>query len=145
MLVRLVYASRAVEDIDEAFLDEILERSQDHNLQHGITGILCSHESEKTFLQVIEGSRDAVNTLYGNIVRDARHQDLMLLEYTEIRERRFPGWRMGRIDLNKVNRSILLRYSERATLDPYSMTGSGALALLEELAAGAAVVSRDRH
>ena len=75
-----------------------------------------------------------------NIVRDPRHRDITLLDYAEIDERRFAGWRMGSIDLGKINRSSILRFSENSTLDPFSMTGRAALALLEELTATAIAI-----
>jgi hypothetical protein len=84
-----------------------------------------------------------VNRLYANIVRDRRHIDVTLLDFAEIEERRFAGWRMGTVDLNKVNRSSILRYSEKGELDPFSMSGRRALALLEELASSAAIVGYD--
>jgi hypothetical protein len=143
MLVRLLYASRAVETLDEKLIEAIVDQSRQNNAEHGITGILCAHPKNAIFLQVIEGARASVNWLYGNIVRDPRHRDVLLLDYSEIEERRFAGWRMGSIDLNKVNLSTILRYSEKAILDPYTMTGRGALALVEELASSAAIVSRD--
>lgn len=143
MLVRLLYASRAAEGIDEALVKSIVQRSQANNLEHGITGILCTHPEGGVFLQALEGARDEVNALYGNIVRDRRHRDITLLHYAEIQERRFAGWRMGSVDLKRINLSMILRYSERAALDPFSMTGSGALALLEELVSTAAIVNRD--
>ncbi|HKK53733.1 MAG TPA: BLUF domain-containing protein [Myxococcota bacterium] len=143
MLVRLLYASRANGTLDEALVDSIIEQSRRNNPEHGITGILCAYPRNGIFLQVIEGARARVNGLYGNIVRDDRHRDILLLDYSEIEERRFAGWRMGSIDLNKVNLSTILRFSETAALDPYSMTGRAALALVEELASSAAIVSRD--
>jgi hypothetical protein len=143
MLVRLLYASRAASPIDEKLIEAILEQSRRNNPEHGITGILCAYPKNGIFLQVIEGARASVNSLYTNIARDPRHHDLLLLDYAEIEERRFAGWRMGSIDLNKVNLSTILRYSERSALDPYTMTGRGALALVEELASSAAIVSRD--
>lgn len=143
MLTRILYASRATGKIDDALLKAILERSRAKNLENGITGILCVHHGGDVFLQALEGSRTAVNTLYGNIVRDPRHRDITLLDYAEIEERRFAGWRMGSVDLGKVNRSSILRYSEKAVLDPFSMTGGAALALLEELVASAAIVGHE--
>ena len=128
MLVRLLYASRACQAIDEILLKSILEQSQVRNLEHGITGILCTYADGDVFLQVIEGARDEVNALYGNIVRDRRHRAVTLLHYGEIEQRRFGSWRMGGVDLKKVNLSTILRFSERPTLDPFAMTGSGALA-----------------
>ena len=143
MLVRLLYASRTVDGIDDAFIRSILEESRANNLEHGITGILCTFPKGGVFIQALEGGREAVNRLYGNIVRDPRHCDVTLLDYHEIEERRFAGWLMGNVDLNKVNRSSILRYCEKAELDPFSMSGPRALALLEELASSAAIASYD--
>lgn len=142
MLVRLLYASRAVEPISDKLIESILQSSRKNNPQHGISGVLCSHSVGNVFLQVLEGGRPAVNQLYGNIVRDRRHQDVTLLHFDEIRQRRFSGWRMGSVDLNRVNLSTILRYSEKPTFDPFTMTGEAAMALLEELIDTAAITSR---
>jgi hypothetical protein len=50
---------------------------------------------------------------------------------------------MGSVDLGKVNLSNILRYSEKPVLDPFTMTGRAALALLHELTASAAIVSHE--
>ena len=141
MLVRLLYASRTTSEIDDALVASILERSRKHNLEHGITGILCTSSPGNVFLQMLEGGREAVNALYANIVRDPRHRDVTLLDYAEITERRYASWRMGRVNLNRVNQGSILRFSQSAVLDPFSMTGKTALALLEELTSTAAIVS----
>jgi hypothetical protein len=143
MLVRLLYASRSSGTIDDALLDLILHGSEARNREHGITGVLCTYPEGGVFLQALEGARPAVNTLYGNIVRDKRHRDVTLLHYAEIEERQFAGWRMGSVDLKRINLSTILRFSERAVLDPFAMSGTGALALLQELVATAAIVTRD--
>lgn len=124
-------------------MHSIVERSRANNLEHGITGLLCVYPEGGIFVQVLEGARSEVNTLYGNLVRDGRHKDVTILHYAEIQERHFSAWRMGSVDLKKVNLSTILRFSEKPVLDPFSMSGAGALALLEELAATAAIVSRD--
>jgi hypothetical protein len=141
MLVSLLYASRTESEIDEALVNSILEQSRTYNLEHGITGILCAYSPGNVFLQLLEGSRTAVNQLYGNIVRDPRHTDVTVLHYSEIQERRFASWRMGRVNLNRVNQGTILRFSETSTLDPFSMHGETALALLQELTSTAAIVS----
>jgi hypothetical protein len=143
VLVRLLYASRAVDTIDDRLVKSILESSRLGNPEHGITGLLCFQPGEDVFLQVIEGAREEVNNLYRNIVRDPRHGDVTILLYTEILERRFASWRMGSVDLKRVNLSTILRFSERPVLAPFSMSGQAALALLEELAETAAIVSRE--
>ena len=139
MLVRLLYASRAVDTSAEA-IEAILVQSRQHNPSCGITGILCYGGG--VFLQAIEGGRMAVSELYGHIQRDPRHKDVVLLDFEEISERRFGGWTMGQVNLLKLNHSILLKYSEKAELDPYAASGKVSLALLEELMATASIMGR---
>ncbi|MBS0316153.1 MAG: BLUF domain-containing protein [Proteobacteria bacterium] len=139
MLVRLLYTSRAV-DASPAAIEAILASARQHNPDGGITGILCYGSG--VFLQAIEGGRMQVNELYGQIQRDPRHKDVMLLEYEEILERRFGGWTMGQVNLSQINANILMKYSERPELDPYAVSGKVSLALLEELAATAAICGR---
>jgi len=139
MLVRLLYASRAVEAKPEV-IESILAQSRQFNPSTGITGILVYGGG--IFLQAIEGGREAVSELYGHIQKDARHKDVVLLHYEEITERRFGGWTMGQVDVARVNTNILLKYSERAELDPYSVSGIVSLALLEELMATASIIGR---
>ena len=139
MLVRLLYASRAV-DAGPETIENILSQSRQFNPSGGITGILCYGGG--IFLQAIEGGRAAVSELYAHIQKDPRHKDVMLLAYEEISERRYSGWTMGQVDVTRVNTSILLKYSERAELDPYSVSGSVSMALLEELMATASIIGR---
>jgi hypothetical protein len=140
MLVRLLYASRATQPQNVSVYDSILEQSRAHNPQLGITGILC--HSDNVFIQVLEGGRDEVCELYNTIARDRRHQEVRILSFEEIRERRFGAWTMGQVNLAKVNPSLLLKYGERAELNPFACSGTATLALLDELIATAQVASR---
>ena len=140
MLVRLLYASRAVGNIECAAIQDIMQQSHSHNPANGITGILC--HSDKLYMQVLEGGRDAINALYAKILRDARHTDVVLLHYEEICERRYGGWTMGQANLAKVNQSILLRFSELPEMNPHAMSGKNSLALIDELMATATIVGR---
>lgn len=137
MLVRLLYASRAVDNTQPA-VQAILESARRHNQDSGVTGILVYGGG--VFMQAIEGGRQAVSDLYGTISRDARHKDVALLHYEEIVERRFGSWTMGLVDVSRVNASVLLKYSERAVLDPYAVSGKVSMALLEELIATASIL-----
>lgn len=139
MLVRLLYASRAIDTSADA-IEAILGQSRQHNPECGITGILCYGGG--IFLQAIEGGRMAVSELYGHIQKDLRHKDLVLLHYEEIAERRFGGWTMGQVNMSKINASILLKYAEKPELNPYSVSGKVSLALLEELMATACIIGR---
>jgi Sensors of blue-light using FAD len=140
MLVRLMYASRAVPSVDQDELVAILRKSKANNPSVGVTGVLCF--SEGIFLQVLEGGRTAVNRLYNRITSDARHTQVELLSYEEIGERRFAGWSMGQVSMARLNPALLMKYSETATLDPYSVSGAVSMSLFEELVATAAIVGQ---
>jgi hypothetical protein len=137
MMIRLLYASRAAQALTPAIMEAILASSRKNNLERGITGILC--HSGDVFLQVLEGGRGPVNALYNLIAQDSRHDQVTILHYQEITERRFSGWTMGQVNVGKVNQSLLLKYSERPALDPFSLSGLASMALLEELIATASI------
>jgi hypothetical protein len=138
MLVRLLYASRPIPSLGADDLLLIQQQSQLNNPNRGITGLLCC--SSGVFLQVLEGSRLAVNHLYNRISADPRHLEPTLLVYEEIRERRFERWGMGIVDLARLNPALLLKYSETATLDPCAVSGPVSMLLIEELASRASVI-----
>jgi hypothetical protein len=140
MLVRCVYASRAVATLAAPVIDQILETSRQRNPRQGITGILCY--AGDTFIQVLEGGRDAVCDLYNAIARDPRHGNVRILVYEEIGERKFGCWTMGHVDLAKINPGLLLKYHEKAVLDPFACSGRATMALLDELVATASIVTR---
>jgi hypothetical protein len=141
MLVRLLYASRLDPARDGAeIIESILSQSRDKNPALGITGVLC--HGGGVFMQVLEGGRAPVNALYNRIAADKRHREVTLLHYEEIAERRFGNWTMGQVNLVKINPSILLKYLEKAELDPFAVPGRSSLALLEELIATAQIIGR---
>ena len=140
MLVRLLYASRAAKSQTPKTIAAILAECQRNNPQRGITGVLCY--SDDIYLQVLEGGRDAVCETFNAIVRDPRHESVRLLSFDEISERRFAGWSMGQVNIGKINSSLLLKYAEKAELNPFSVSGKVSMALLEELTATASVLGR---
>ncbi len=138
MLVRLLYVSKAVNPADQKAIESIVGVARQYNTGHGLTGVLCYGDG--VFMQCLEGGRDAVNALYGHIIRDKRHQDVVLLHYEEIVEREFSGWTMGLVNLNRINMSIMLKYSETPTFNPYAVTGAASYAMLRELMATASII-----
>jgi hypothetical protein len=140
MLVRLLYASRAAKPQTAKAVAAILTECQRNNPARGITGVLCY--SDDIYLQVLEGGRDAVCETFNAIVRDARHESVRLLSFEEISERRFGGWSMGQVNIEKINSSLLLKYAEKAELNPFTVSGKVSMALLEELIATASVLGR---
>lgn len=139
MLVRLMYASRAAAAVDGDVLAAILKQSKERNPPAGVTGVLCFCSNAGIFLQVLEGGRNAVSMLYNRISQDPRHREVVLLSYEEIGERSFSSWSMGQVNMGRLNPALLLKYSESATLDPYSVSGKASLALFNELVATASI------
>ncbi len=140
MLVRCLYASRAVEPQSPHMLDEILEKSRRNNQPHGITGLLCF--ANGIFVQALEGGRPQVSHLLATIFSDNRHRDMQILMFEEISQRHFGNWTMGKVNVNSINSAALLKYSERAELNPFACPGHTTMALLTELAASGSIVSR---
>lgn len=140
MLVSLLFASRTTEN-GVRDLERILEQARIYNAEHGITGVLCY--SPTVFMQVLEGGRSEVNRLYARILRDEKHhRDVELLHYGEIAERSYSSWTMGRVDISRLNASIVLKYSEKTDFDPYATPGLMSMAMLKELVATASIHGR---
>ena len=138
MLVRLMYASRAADSVNQNELVAILKKSKVNNADIGVTGVLCF--SAGIFLQVLEGGRLPVSALYNRIANDPRHHDVVLLSYEEVDERRFAGWSMGRANLSRLNPALVMKYSESALLNPYAVSGKMSMALFNEMVASAAII-----
>ena len=139
MLVRLIYASRSTTPITDQVVRDVLAQSRESNPNAGITGVLCVCDGN-VFMQVLEGGRDVVNRLYARVIHDTRHTDVTLLEYAEITERSFTNWRMGRVDLDRLNAAVVLKYSETPRLDPFQVPGRVAIAVLQDIMAAALIV-----
>ena len=140
MLVRCLYASRISTPLAASALDEILEQSRRNNPARGITGLLChTHDS---FVQVVEGGREPISDLLRSIYRDDRHQQMTILSFEEIAERRFGNWTMGRVNVESINAAVLLKYSEKVALDPFNCSSQAMMSLLMELIATGSIVNR---
>lgn len=97
-MIRLTYASTAVNEWAAEDLLKLLKQSRTNNGANNITGILLY--AKGTFFQVLEGDELAVTNLYATIQQDRRHKDCTLLEKEKITERAFPYWSMGYEKIN---------------------------------------------
>lgn len=143
MLVRLLYVSRInhSSNIDlHQLMENILLCSKKNNIEHGITGVLIYNNT--IIMQLLEGGREQVSTVYTTISQDTRHTNVTILNFEEIACRQFNDWSMGQVNLAKINPALLLKYSDTPQINPYMMHGKSALALLEELMASAAIIDR---
>jgi hypothetical protein len=46
---------------------------------------------------------------------------------------------MGQVNMSRLNPGLLLKYSERGTLDPFAVSGRVSMALFDELMATASI------
>lgn len=77
----------------DADLDDILACSSRNNVPDEITGMLLY--SRGSFMQVLEGPRDALERTFARISADPRHTQLFVLERTPITARSFDRFSMG--------------------------------------------------
>jgi len=100
---RLIYKSRASTDVvsNEA-INHLVEQSAQANKARQITGLLIL--SGNKYLQVLEGPYRDVNRLYGNIIRDTRHNDVELIDFEPMESRYFNEWNMRLVDLYELNK-----------------------------------------
>lgn len=130
-LVRLIYASTKTQSFKPEDIEDILEKARKFNGQHGVTGMLCFNRN--FFLQCLEGGRTAVNMTYQKILKDERHDHVVILGYEEIVYRDFNDWSMAYVPEQMLTDDINLRYSKGKTFDPYAMNGDSAALMLLEL------------
>ncbi|MFL6734320.1 MAG: BLUF domain-containing protein [Sphingomicrobium sp.] len=91
-LKSLTYTSLASLDLDMSDLEAIYGSARHLNALDGITGLLVFNGNR--FLQIIEGSEQAIDDLIERLRRDRRHSGLEIRDQRDIEERAFPGWSM---------------------------------------------------
>ena len=97
-------------------LNNLLEASRIHNKAKGITGLLLYIEGD--FLQIIEGEDWDINNLYGNIVLDKRHKNIICVNDEKIEKRQFPDWSMGfnTTNYSAINKNPAFQYLNKREL-----------------------------
>ncbi|MFC3122897.1 BLUF domain-containing protein [Agaribacter flavus] len=106
LLIELVYVSRASIDFCDDELVNLLKVARAFNNKNGITGLLL-FDGKSTFIQVLEGSRVTVNSLFSTIENDRRHENVEVLSKRLVFRRSFDQWAMDfkRIE-EQDNRSL---------------------------------------
>lgn len=90
---QLVYASSTGKELSDNDLMKILEQSRKNNKARNITGMLLY--ADDSFLQVIEGDDEEIDSLYAVIAKDIRHQKPTVYVEKSIDQREFSEWEMG--------------------------------------------------
>ena len=100
-LCQLVYLSHITSTglASASTLNDIAEVAIERNQADNITGILCYGNGY--FFQCVEGSEQALTNLKNRLLVDDRHKDLKILDFSAIAERRFVGWSLRSITLER--------------------------------------------
>ena len=93
MLRQLLYVSRSLPSNARISLDPIYEASRHNNAIDGVTGLLFS--DGRRFVQVLEGSDEAVGATMQRIRVDPRHGHLVVLRDETVPAREFGMWSMA--------------------------------------------------
>ncbi|MGZ8287318.1 MAG: BLUF domain-containing protein [Allosphingosinicella sp.] len=91
-LKTLTYTSRARLDLRDEEVAAIHQTARHLNALDGISGLLLFDGSR--FLQIVEGTEDAVDTLVERLRMDPRHSAFEVRDERYVERRAFPDWSM---------------------------------------------------
>ncbi|RLS77980.1 MAG: BLUF domain-containing protein [Planctomycetota bacterium] len=95
-MLQLIYTSEAKNNFSPGELQNLLLTARRNNDRDAITGMLLYEDG--TFLQVLEGENEVIESTYQRIAADKRHHKIMLIARFEIDHRSFHDWEMGFFD-----------------------------------------------
>lgn len=128
---RIIYASKKSEDITQAMVYELLEKSKLNNNKFGITGMLVFDGIY--FLQCIEGEPAPIDQLMLNLMADERHLNFLKLGEELTKNRLFPEWNMGFSDEKITIAEVFESICGTNFLDPDDLSFEDAKSVLERL------------
>ena len=135
MLTQLIYISRAVGPQTTTVTSQILETARAFNKSHDLTGVLC--QGKGLYVQVLEGERSVVNSLYRRIAADSRHVDAEIVLFGEIKNRQFKEWSMALVNLSIDDPMVTMKHPE---IDPYSADSRAIIGLITELLSSSSAI-----
>lgn len=118
-LTRLIYASKH-KGLSPDVVDRILQKSRANNVRDNITGALIVHE--KSFMQLIEGSRLEIARCFMRIMQDSSHYDVQVISCGDVAQRLFQEWSMHLIRASRIKEEILSGYKINGAFDPSMMS-----------------------
>lgn len=95
--VMLIYTSKAIDNITEEQIQQIVDVSVKNNNQSNLTGAFFYVDGY--FLQVLEGKIKDVKWLMEKLSVDVRHQDISVILMSTINHRIFKEWSMAYVKL----------------------------------------------
>ncbi|MGJ8583939.1 MAG: BLUF domain-containing protein [Marinosulfonomonas sp.] len=108
----IVYVSQAAKAFSTDDLAGLLTHSRERNSADGVTGLLVYRYNTDfkrgNFLQVLEGTDDALDDVWRRISGDPRHHTIIVLDEGESETRMFGDWSMG---FRNVDESDLAKFA----------------------------------
>ena len=101
MLHRIIYTSAANPDLKVDDYREIALKASEGNKRKNITGMLLFCEGG--VLQILEGKKPVIESLFEAIKYDKRHNNVMKLIDRPCTSREFPTWSMGFRNISNLN------------------------------------------
>jgi len=115
-MIRLLYFSQEVTPMTNADIAEVIAVAARRNTVADITGVLV--HSGGVFLQILEGTEQAVLSLYLRILQDKRHTDVEIMRVTPIVKRLFEDWSMASIEATPLEFNQVMKFkSENFALE----------------------------
>ena len=90
---RIIYLSSSTGHLSLEEINALLLQSRKFNAKNEISGVLLYIDGD--FLQVIEGQKEVITTLFEKIKKDTRHKGIITVFNDQLVERQFPDWSMG--------------------------------------------------
>lgn len=100
-MYRIMYLSTAIVRFTDEELEELLVIARKNNSILNVTGLLII--KGRSFLQCLEGPKEAVNEIFEKIKLDKRHNSIIELIEEDEGQRYFPDWSMGYKNINHLD------------------------------------------
>lgn len=109
MRYAISYISTANLELRDHTISDIMDRTNEFNKSHDITGILLYNE--RSFFQLIEGEKKIIKDLYEKITEDPRHHDIIKFLEKPVSRLPFDGYMTDFItDTKRFNEAKLKNY-----------------------------------
>jgi len=96
----LIYHSKAIPELTQVDLSEILATARRENLKNRITGFLTYRDHY--FLQLLEGNENKVKETLDRIKKDTRHSSVTVIGEYKSTSQLMPDWNMAQVDSMKI-------------------------------------------
>lgn len=112
MRYAICYVSTASENLEKPAVEQLLLYTSNFNNQHDIRGVLLY--SEGNFFQILEGNKKLVLDLYGQILKDARHHNIIQVLGKDLKQGAFDGFKAEIVtESTQLDHELVREYMEQ--------------------------------